>query len=374
VAERFAGQSVVGIAAARAETDSPLGLSVRDGVAQLIDPDAGAGAFAPSYVCGLALPADRALIVTGSLFAHQLDRCLQREQIWPVQVILDGIVRRVPFFDDKGSMGISALAFADDGQIPASIFYSTGADLAEFNPVTGDVVEHPVERLIDVHEMLFDRGAVHIANTGNDEIVSYSPQTRECRRSSLAPFRSGARPAEADGYVDRFHANQAFRGLDGKLWVLVHHVAGWQRLRRVMGKMLKGQGDGGVINLDENRGVALNLSSPHSVRVVRGEYWVMNSGHHEVNVYSPDWRKLRSFACCGWGRGMDANGNVVYGGMSPRRKRYLSIFERFDPRCWLQAFDATSGEPLGQVVIQNMEQVNNIYCVNRAFALSLLSL
>ena len=347
-------------------------------VVELTDPVGDDASARLSYVCDLPLAPDRALLVTGSLFAHRMDRSMRREQIAAVQIVVDGEAHPVPFFDGQGHLGVSSLALAENEHHPSSIFYTTGTDLFELKLGTRHLIEHPIEGLVDVHELSYDRGWLHIANTGNDEVVAYHPATRECRRISLSRFRSKPHSRSSSAgeplFVDRFHVNQVFRGLDGNLWALVHHVGGWQRLRTVMGEMIKRQGDGGVINLDENRRVTLNLSGPHSLREVRGEYWVMNSGRREVHVYSPDWRRLRTFASLGWGRGMAVDRDIAYGGTSPRRKRYLSLLERFDSRCWLEAFSVTTGCSLRQAVIRHVEQINNIYCVDRAVGISLLSL
>lgn len=328
-----------------------------------------------AYACDLALPAEHALIVTVSLFANPEDRSLLRSQIWPVQVLADGIAREVPFFRSWGELGVSSLAFVDPEDPDAPIYFSTGNGLYELSLAGKFVVSCNVAGLGDVHEIVHEAGCVHIANTRNDEVVTYERASGASLRRALDPFRSPSHASAAGGrYVDRFHVNQVFRGLDGDLWALVHHAEGKQFLRAVIGGVIKRQGDGAVINLDQRRTVNLGLSGPHSVRIVGEEYWVMNSGHREIIVYSRDWHRRHAISTAGWGRGLVVQDDVAYGGMSPTRRRYMPFIERPDLGCWVQAFRVSTCEVLAQARILNADQINNIYCVPRALALSLLSL
>jgi len=322
----------------------------------------------------MPLPRDRALIVTGSLFAKAADRVKERSAIWPVQVVLEGQAFNAAAFGRVGELGVSSFAFVDGRDPAAPIFYSSGDDLCEIAGAAGGVRRHDIPGLSDVHEISWHEGWIHLANTGCDEIISFQPARGYCRRQSLARFRCGASGSEGERLVDRFHANQAFRGLDEDLWALVHHVAGKQSLLTAVEGAIKRQGDGGVINLDRGMAVKLDLSGPHSVRVVGNEYWVMNSGSREIVVYSRDWKKLRVGPSLGWGRGMAIDGHLAYGGMTPTRKRYLSLFERFDSRCWLQAFGLATCEAFAHALICNVEQINNVYCVDRAVGMRLLAL
>jgi hypothetical protein len=331
-------------------------------------------AKAGSYLCELPLPAERALIVTGSLFAKAADRILTRDAIWPVQVLIDGRAFCARAFLPVGKLGVSSFAFPDPHDAAGPIFYSSGDGLCELRG-GGTVKVHAIPHLVDVHEILWHRGSLQIANTARDEVVSFTPATGAYRRRPLARFRCrGRRAGQGERLVDRFHVNQAFGGLDGDLWALVHHVAGTQSLLAAVGGVIKRQGDGGVLNLDRGIAVKLDLSGPHSVRVVGDEYWVMNSGAREVVVYSRQWQRLRAGPSLGWGRGLAIDGDLAYGGMTPTRKRYLSLLERFDPRCRLQAFALASCEGQGQALIRHVEQINNVYCVHKAVGMRLLSL
>src|SRR5207244_847381 len=97
-------------------------------------------------------------------------------------------------------------------------------------------------------------GTLWIANTGRDEAVAFDLATEKV--VDRMPVRSvrGSEAAEprapgAGETVDRFHANQITRALDGKLYVLVHHVDGKQLVKYVAQRLVKMQGNGGVIEL-----------------------------------------------------------------------------------------------------------------------------
>ena len=99
-------------------------------------------------------------------------------------------------------------------------------------------------------------------------------------------------PTAAGETVDKFHANQIVRGLDGRLYVLVHHVDGKQIVKYVAQRLVKMQGNGGVIELETGRPVPLSLSGPHSIEVVGpDEQWICDSRAGVLRVYDRDWRE-----------------------------------------------------------------------------------
>jgi hypothetical protein len=322
----------------------------------------------------MRLGSDAALVVTGSLSAKPQDRSLDRSAIRTVQVVDGDSVRMAPFFDDLGPLGVSSFVFVRGS---TAVLLSTGDDLLEVELATGAVTAHPIGELTDVHEMTLADGRVWLSNTGRDELVAVSLADRaEIERISLAPFRTG-RADGAEEAVDKFHVNQVFTDLDGELHCLVHHVGGRQFLKRVAAKVVKSQGDGGVLGMSDGVARGLGLSAPHSVRIVGGGYWVFDSGKATVGVFDREWRPDGTFPTSGWGRGaaVDAGHRTVYAGMSPIRRRYLPFATgRALTVPAVEALDTATRSSLGVLELQHIEQVNNVYLVDRATAEGLLSL
>jgi hypothetical protein len=323
----------------------------------------------------MRLGGDAALVVTGSLSAKAQDRSLDRSAIRTVQVADRDGVRVAPFFDGMGPLGVSSFVF-----VPGStdVLVSTGDDLLGVDLATGEVVAHPIGDLTDVHEMTLLDGRVWLSNTGRDELVAVSLDDRvEVERVPLAPFRTGRADGAAEGAVDKFHVNQVFADLDGELHCLVHHVGGRQFLKRVAAKVVKSQGDGGVLGLPDGVARGLGLSAPHSVRIVADRYWIFDSGKATVAVFDRDWRPDGSFPTSGWGRGaaVAADHATVYAGMSPIRRRYLPFATgRALTVPAVEAFDAATRSSLGVLELTHIEQVNNVYLVDRTTADALLGL
>lgn len=289
---------------------------------------------------------------------------------------MDGRAHCVPFFRSVGEFGVSSFAFANPEDASAPMFYSSGADLWQLDSARRATLLCDVRELVDVHEIGYERDRILIANTRRDEIASFQPRGGAVDRLSLESFRgrAGGLADPRESALDRFHVNQAFRGIDGHLWALVHHFEGWQLLRRVIGGVIKSHGDGGVLNLDTRSAINLRLAAPHSVRIVGGEYWLLNSGCNEIAVYSPTWEKRRTMPSAGWGRGLAVSGEIAYVGISPLRRRYRPLADRSDQEPMIQAVHVSSGKSLTCALLRNLEQVNNVYRVARALAESLVSL
>jgi hypothetical protein len=323
----------------------------------------------------MRLGGDAALVVTGSLSAKPQDRSLERSAIRPVQVVDGGGVHVVPFFDDLGPLGVSSFVFVPG---TTAVLLSTGDDLLEVELTTGAVTDLPIGDLTDVHEMTLVDGRVWLSNTGRDELVAVSlADGAEIERVSLAPFRTGRTDGSADESVDKFHVNQVFADLDGELHCLVHHVAGRQFLKRVAARVIKSQGDGGVLGLGDGVARGLGLSAPHSVRIVGDSYWIFDSGKATVAVFDREWRPNGTFATSGWGRGaaVDADRATVHAGMSPIRRRYLPFATgRALTVPAVESLDAATRTSLGVLELEHVEQVNNVYLVDRSTADGLLGL
>ena len=331
---------------------------------------------APASPAQLRLPSDRALVVVGSLSAKPQDRSLPRSAIRSVQVLTQHGISLASYFDGMGELGVSSLAFLPGKHC---LLFSTGADLMELELHSGARRCLEVQDLVDVHELTLVGDTAWLANTGRDELVAVDPDGHVVDRRSLAPFRRGGRGG-GDGdvdEVDRFHVNQVFEAVDGTLCCLVHHVEGRQLLRRVAARIVKSQGDGGILDLDGVVSRGLRLSAPHSVQVLGSEHWVLDSGRSELVVFDSGWRRLLGVPTLGWGRGaaVAADGSTLYAGMSPIRPRYRSLMPGSavtSPA--VEAFDVAGRVSLGHVELDAIEQVNSVHEVDAATAEMLLAL
>jgi len=311
------------------------------------------------------LPDGQALLVTGSLSAKQQDRWLERSAIRPVSIIRthEGTPRVDPVagFDHVGDLGVGSMAWDERRD---RLWFSTGPDLwlADLTMSTCSRVEIP--DLVDTHEIDIFGDDLWIANSGRDEVVQVSLETQSVvNRTDLGKFRSGAGTAVSG--ADRFHMNQLFDDHQGHMWGLVHHVEGRQFLKKVATRVVKAQGDGGVINVETGETLSLRLTAPHSVVVCAQGYWVFDSGQRLARRYSKTWDLESTVPTWGWGRGadIDAPSGVLYCGMSPIRKRYLGIVAgpADESAPLVEAFAINTGDMTGRVEVGTVEQINNVY-------------
>jgi hypothetical protein len=326
------------------------------------------------------LPIDpsEAIVVVGALATKPADRNLERHQIHPVQVFTaDGIapVRAL----DCGEFGMSSLVIRPDAGI---VYASSGNDFFRLDLATGTITDLGIT-LKDSHEVTEIDGALWIANTGRDEAVVFDLATetvtsriavRSNRGAETAPAASTtgsttAAPGDGTETVDKFHANQIVRALDGRLYVLVHHVDGKQIVKYVAQRLVKMQGNGGVIELETGRPVALSLSGPHSIAAVgENEQWICDSRAGVLRVYDRDWHEHAQIPCAGWGRGVSVSTRTgcLYVGISSIRKRYLQVIPSSQhSQNMIQAFDIASRALAGDVIVPNLETINNVYVVSR---------
>lgn len=102
----------------------------------------------------------------------------------------------------------------------------------------------------------------------------------------------------------------------------------------------------------------------------------MDSGHFKINIYDPNWSLKDVLNTRGYGRGaasLESNG-VFYAGISEIRKRYLKIMPSNHPNM-VQLIDITSKKTISEIILETgVEQVNNVYIVNREVGDALLSL
>ncbi|MDQ1468269.1 MAG: hypothetical protein QOH10_2684 [Actinomycetota bacterium] len=328
----------------------------------------------------LPIDPDEALVVVGALATKPADRNLARHQINPVQVLtVDGFetVRSL----DCGEFGMSALVIRPEAGI---VYGSSGNDFFRLDVSTGTITDLGID-LKDSHEVTEIDGTLWIANTGRDEAVAFDLATEQVTRRipvrSIRSIRSehsgrGSETGETGETVDRFHANQIARALDGNLYVLVHHVDGKQIVKYVAQRLVKMQGNGGVIELETGRPVALSLSGPHSIELVGpDEQWVCDSRAGLLRVYDREWREQAQIPCAGWGRGvsLSATSRRVYVGISAIRKRYLQVIPTaHHSQNMIQVFDVARRELVGETVVPHVETINNVYAVTRETAGRLL--
>jgi len=328
----------------------------------------------------VTLPIDpgEAIVVVGALATRPPDRNLQRDEIRPVQVFTADGVEPVPALD-RGEFGMSSLVIRAEAGV---VYGSSGNDFFRLDLAGGAITDLGID-LQDSHEVTEIDGELWIANTGRDEAVAFDLATEKVARRVAVRSRgnaAGASPAtdprDAGETVDKFHANQIVRCLDGKLYVLVHHVDGKQIVKYVAQRLVKMQGNGGVIELETGRPVPLALSGPHSIQAVGAdEQWICDSRAGVLRVYDRAWREHTQIPCAGWGRGVsvsDARG-CVYVGISSIRKRYLQVIPTSQHSAnMLQAFDTAGHTLIGETVVPNIETINNVYVVSRETAERLL--
>jgi hypothetical protein len=332
----------------------------------------------------VTLPLDptEALVVVGALATKPADRSLERHEIHPVQVFTSDGIEAVRALD-CGEFGMSSLVIRPHHGV---VYGSSGNDFFRLDLDDGKVRDLGLTDLKDSHEVTEVDGTLWIANTGRDEAVAFDLATEKV--VERVPVRSvrGSEAAEprapgAGETVDRFHANQITRALDGQLYVLVHHVDGKQLVKYVAQRLVKMQGNGGVIELETGRPVALSLSGPHSIETVGpNEQWICDSRAGVLRVYDRDWREQAQIACAGWGRGVSmsrrsAEAGVVYVGISAIRKRYLQVIPSSQhSQNMVQAFDVARRTLIGETLVPNLETINNVYVVTRETAERLLRL
>ncbi len=306
--------------------------------------------------------------MTGAVNAMRIDRKMSRDDLAPVQVYVDDDFYPVPSMQTWGEYGVSSLAWQPAK--PDRLFVSGGDDLRLVDAETGDVRVLPVGDLVDVHEMDAFGDHVWIANTGVDEAVAVDAATgTEAKRIPLRAQESD------DSSRARYHANQVFEA-DGHLHVLVHHVTGRQVVQRVAEKLLKRQGEGGVLNLDTGDYLSLSLSGPHSVRVVGDTRWVFDSGQARLRIYDQEWQQVGEAPTAGWGRGAAiSDAGFLLGGSSPIRKRYLDVIPGAkEGPSTVEAFDLETRQAVAATVVPNVEQINNLYVMPRQTALRLIEM
>ena len=329
---------------------------------------------------GRLINPDKQILVIGSLNANPADREISREQIKTMQLIDENEqVVPVNFFNGWGDLGMSSMAFHPSD--PFTLYLASSSELFKFDLKGKKYDKLDIPNLTDVHEISMIGQKIWISNTKHDEIVSFDIiSNKVSERINLSDFKSNA-PEEGEDeadveVVDKFHCNLIFEGYEGDLYILVHHTSGRQLMKRIAQKFIKSQGNGGVVNISKRKRYPLNFKAPHSVRKINQQYWAFDSGHFELKVYDRNWNFLRTIDTKGFGRGgdLDSTNNNYYGGVSETRKRYLGLFPGGEavPNM-VQVFNTKDYKLIGSVKIPNVEQINNVYCLQKDVADLLLN-
>jgi hypothetical protein len=329
----------------------------------------------------LVAPGKRILVI-GALNVNPADRVLERDQLHSMQLIDEkNAVTPVTFFDAWGEMGMSSMC--QHPRDPYTLYIASDSEVFKFCLSNKTYERLDIADLADIHEISIIGDKVWITNTRHDQIVGYDMLTGTVSdRINLDVFRAGApEVGERDPHatvLDRFHCNQVFQGYEGGLKILAHALSGRQFAKRVGKVEIKISAyDGGVADLTRRQRHRLHLRSPHSVRLINDNYWVFDSARFMLSVFDRQWKLIRSMETRGFGRGgdRDTERGIYYAGVSATRKRYLGLLPGGDgaPNM-VQAFDTNSYTELGSVRIPNIEQILNVYCLDRHVADALLNL
>lgn len=323
--------------------------------------------------------ADERVLVVGSLNANPDDRSITRNDIVSVQMLDEHAnLHPLPFFNGWGELGVSSMTWR---QSEPEIWYcTTGIGLRILDLRTGQLRDIDIPKTRGIHEIAFVGDVLWLSNTYFDEIIAFDPHTETVlERLHLSPLRSEPEhvdeaSVDADDIqrVNKFHCNQVFETYEGELYALVHHVSGEQLIKRIAQKLIKSQGNGGVLDVRTGKRFRLALKAPHSVRKINNQYWIFDSGHMQINVYDRSWKLVAEIPTCGWGRGGDRSKSleVYYAGISAGRKRYANALKLRTGNAagseignTVQFFDIATHSVLHQLHIPNVEQINNIYTV-----------
>ncbi|XWN38579.1 MAG: DUF4915 domain-containing protein [Balneola sp.] len=309
------------------------------------------------------------LLVLGSQNSKLQDQKLNRDEIRPVQILYkDGSTKPVSFFNSWGKVGVSSIAW--DPEYPTELFVSENEEIRRLDTTTGTFKTIELGRVGDIHDIHFLNDILWISNTEYDEGIGFNPESNKVEeRISLAPFRQEyEKNSDIEKVIDRFHCNQIFLNYKNEKCALIHHVSGWQYYRILFEALVKQQGDGGVLNLGTHEVFPLKLQSPHSVRLIDGNYWVQDSGDKSVKIFDQQWKLKSTIVLGGFGRGMafSEKENTGYIGLSATRKRYLKVIptgKYLHNR--VVTVDLEERKTSGEVVIPNIEQVDNVYILDK---------
>lgn len=315
------------------------------------------------------------ILIFGSMNANVDDRSFTREGIRTLQYIDHNLnIHATDLFQSWGELGLSSMVF-----LPGStsrFFITTGKHifLIDFD---ADQVIKPVEipKLRGVHEISIIKNLLWISNTYYDEIISYDYEQKEVvQRLKLTPDKIDAMDEEKVDpndvvRINKFHCNQIFESYEAEEFLLVHHVTGEQIMKKVAQKLVKSQGGGGVRSVDTQKGYKLKMKAPHSVRLVNDHYWVFDSGHGELAIFDKNWNAKHKIDLDGWGRGgcHVPDSQTYFAGISSPRRRYLKFLDAAPKKNKVMAIDSQNKSIIRAWELEEVEQVNNLYHVDKTF-------
>lgn len=314
------------------------------------------------------------LLVLGSQNSKEADQKLDRSEIRPVQLLTrEGKLLPINFFNNWGEAGVSSIQW-DLKRFPSNLFVSINDEIRKLNVENKNFDRLNLGTVGDIHDIHFlDDGYLWISNTEYDEAIAYNPETDEVvRRESLDPFRKKINQSTCEEEFakvkDRFHCNQVFRDFNDDLCVLIHSISGWQYYRVLLEKLVKKQGDGGVINLIKNDIIPLKLQSPHTVRKIDQHYWIQDSGDLSTKIYDKNWSHVDTIKTGGFGRGVDFSeaDDIAYVGLSATRKRYLKVIPASEYHSnRILTVNISGRTRVNELPIPNIEQLDNVYILNK---------
>lgn len=306
------------------------------------------------------------LLILGSQNSNPADQKLDRDDVRPVQILYrNGQAEPVNYFNNWGKVGVSSIAWKKHNR--NQLIVSINDELRKLDTKTGKFTKLDISHIRDLHDIHFIDGSLWISNTEYDEVIEYDTG-KDCiiQRISLGKFRT-QKELLSEKVKDRFHCNQVFRDYEGNLSVLIHHVSGWQYYRILLEKLVKNQGDGGVINLDREKVIPLKLQSPHSLRMINGNYWIQDSGDFSTKIYNQTWELISEIENGGFGRGVDFSmkENRVYIGLSATRKRYLKVIPTGEYHLnRVMIVDPESKIRIDEIPVYHIEQLDNVYILD----------
>jgi hypothetical protein len=325
---------------------------------------------------------NKRILVIGALNVNSADRALERAEVDTLQLIdNENAITPVRFFDAWGEMGMSSMCWIPED--PYTLYIASDCEVFRFCLRNKSYVRLDIDGLGDIHEISIIDDKLWITNTRYDQIVAYDLVAGTVSDwINLADFRPTEPEApqtdQHSSVIDRFHCNQVFQDYQGNCHILAHALSGRQLVAKVGKVVVKISAlDGGVSDITGSEKHALGLKAPHSVRLIDDNYWVFDSARFKLSVFDQQWNFIRSMDTRGFGRGgdLDSERGIYYAGVSATRKRYLGVLPGGDaiPNM-VQVFDSRSYTELGCIQIPKVEQILNVYCLDRDVADKLLLL
>lgn len=296
------------------------------------------------------------MIVIGSINKNSIDNTLPRNKLNSFNLILDNKIIHLEKFKDIGKYGINAIATLNKNEF----FYATYDSVFIYNIKKKTSEKLNIPKLGDIHEIDIYNNHLWISNTDYNELVSINLNNNNIKRINLEEII-------VRKFDQKFHVNQIFQNKNNQICCLVHHVDGNQTKRILSGKILKNQGNGGIINIETSKFYNLNLKSPHTVthHKLSKTYFIFDSGNFDLVQFDYDWKKISKLNINGFGRGAclsKNNPNILYACVSKARNRYLKFFDiEKQNENMVLTIDLNNFKIINSLTVPNVEQLSNIY-------------